>query len=242
MRRVAAKFVPRLLTCTKREPCHSQSGTVLSFECWWKLSEKCHNRWWNLGVWLRCWNESAVIAVDTKIVATAKKSMSESLKYEGDVDSFFFDWKGIVHYEFVPCGETVNKEFYLNVLKRLREAVWRKRPEALTNNTWMLHHDKAPAQASLLIREFLTKHEKTLEPQLPYSPDLAPADFFLFLKLKSSLKGCRFQMVEEIEENSIWDLRSIPQNTFQDAFQNWKKRWERCIKSGREYFSGDKFD
>jgi len=29
---------------------------------------------------------------------------------------------------------------------------------------------------------------------------------------------------------------------FQDAFQNWKNRWERCIKSGGEYFAGDKFD
>ena len=35
-------------------------------------------------------NKSAVIAVDTKIVATTKKSMSESLKCEDDVDRFFF--------------------------------------------------------------------------------------------------------------------------------------------------------
>ena len=65
----------------------------------------------------------------------------------------FFDWKGIVCYGFVPRGETVNKEFYLNILKRLREAVRRKRPEAWTNNTWLLHHDNAPAHVSLLIRE-----------------------------------------------------------------------------------------
>jgi len=110
----------------------------------------------------------------------------------------------------VPCGETVSKEFYLNVMKRLRVAVRRKRPEAWTNNTWMLHHDNAPAHASLLIREFLTKHETTVVPQPPCSPGLAPADFFLFLKLKSSLKGCWFQMVEEIEENLIRDLRAIP--------------------------------
>ena len=95
---------------------------------------------------------------------------------------------------------------------------------------------------ALLIREFLTKHEATIVPQPPYSPDLAPADFFLFPKLKSSLKGLRFQMVEEIEENSIWDLRIILQNTFQDALQNWKKRWKQSIKSGGEYFEGDKFD
>jgi len=123
----------------------------------------------------------------------------------------------------VPRGETVKKEFYLKVLKRLRAAVRRKRPEAWTNNTWMWHHDNARAHASLLIREFLTKHETTVVPQPPYSPDLAPAEFFLFPKLKSALKGRRFQTVEEIEEISIWDLRAIPQNTFQDAFQNWKK-------------------
>ena len=77
-------------------------------------------------------------------------------------------------------------------------------------------------------------HETAVVPQPPHSPDLAPADSFLFRKLKSSLKGHLFQMVEEIEDNSIRDLRAIPQNTFQDAFQNWKKCWARCIKVGRE--------
>src|SRR5215469_3395240 len=132
-----------------------------------------------------------------------QKSTSESLKCEGDVDSFFFDWKGIVHHEFVPRGETVNKEFYLKVMKCLREAVPRKRTEAWTNKTWMLHHDNAPAHTLLLIREFSAKQETIVVPQPPYSPDLAPADFFLFPKLKSTLKGRRFQTVEEIKENSL---------------------------------------
>jgi len=42
---------------------------------------------------------------------------------------------------------------------------------------------------AVLIREFLTKHEADVVQRPPYSPDLAPADFFLFPKLKSSLKG-----------------------------------------------------
>jgi len=154
----------------------------------------------------------------------------------------FFYWKGIVHHEFVPRGETVNKEFYLKVMKRLREAVQRKRPEAWTNKTWMLHHDNAPAHASLIIHEFLAKQDTIVMPQPPYSPDLAPADFFLFPKLKSTLKGRRFQTIEEIKENSLQDLCVILQNTFQDTFQNWEKCWERCIKSRGEYFEGDKSD
>ena len=63
---------------------------------------------------------------------------------------------------------------------------------------------------ALLIREFLTKHEATVVPKPPSSPDLAPAEFFFFPKLKSSLKGRRFQTVEELEESSIRDLRAIP--------------------------------
>ena len=95
----------------------------------------------------------------------------------------------------------------------------RKGPEAWTNKTWMLHHDNAPAHASLLIREFLAKQETIVVLQPSYSPDLAPADFFLFPKLKSTLKGRRFQTIEEIKENSLQDLRAIPQY----AFQNWKE-------------------
>jgi len=109
----------------------------------------------------------------------------------------FFYWNGIIHNEFVPRVETVNKEFYLKVMKRLREAVRRKRPEAWTNKTWTLHHDNAPAHASLLIREFLAKQETIVVTQPPYSPDLAPENFFLFPELKSTLKGRRFQTIEE---------------------------------------------
>jgi len=62
----------------------------------------------------------------------------------------------------------------------LREALRRKRPEAWTNNIWMLHHDNAPAHVSLLIREFLMKRETTVVPQPPYS---APCRLFLVPKV-----------------------------------------------------------
>ena len=88
----------------------------------------------------------------------------------------FCDWKGIVLHEFVPRGQIVNKQFYQEVLARLRDAVRRKKPELWRNRTWMLHHDSAPADASLLIRSYLVK-QTSVVPYPPYSPDLAPADF-----------------------------------------------------------------
>ena len=88
----------------------------------------------------------------------------------------------------------------------------------------MLHHDNAPAHASLLIRTYLAKHQTSVVPHPPHSPVLAPADFFLFPTLKTTLKGRRFQTTEEIQENAIRELRAITESAFQEAFQQWKKR------------------
>ena len=96
----------------------------------------------------------------------------------------FFEQKGIVHKEFVLPGQAVNAAFDVDVLRRLRETVQRKRPDQWQNNTWLLHHDNAPAHAALLTRRFLTDNNITVVPHPPYSPDLAPSDFFSFPKLK----------------------------------------------------------
>ena len=85
------------------------------------------------------------------------------------------------------------------------------------NRTWMLHHDNAPAQVSLLICSYLTKHQTSIATHSPYSPDLARADFFLFPKLKTTLKGCCFQTIEEIQENAIRELCAITESAFQEA-------------------------
>jgi hypothetical protein len=86
----------------------------------------------------------------------------------------------------------------------------------------------------------LAKHATTVLPQLPYSPDLAPADFFLFQKLKSALKGRRFESIEAIKTNSIAHLRSIPKTAFQEFLTTLKKRWQLCIQGRGEDFEGDK--
>jgi hypothetical protein len=73
----------------------------------------------------------------------------------------------------------------------------------------MLHHDNAPAHALLLIHICLAKHQTSVVPHPPSSPNLAPSDFFLFAKIKTTLKGCRFQTMEEIQENVIRELHAI---------------------------------
>ena len=49
-------------------------------------------------------------------------------------------------------------------------------------------------------------------PQPPYSPDLAPCDFWLFPKLR----GCRYETIEEMKEAVI---DTLTQEDFDGAFQ-----------------------
>ena len=94
--------------------------------------------------------------MDGERVSSTKKARMSRSKIKVTL-VVFFDWKSIVHHEFVPRGQMINKQLYQEVLARLRNAVRRKGPELWENQTWMLHHDKAPAHASLHIRSYLGK-------------------------------------------------------------------------------------
>jgi len=127
----------------------------------------------------------------------------------------FLDIRGIVHYEFVPTGQTVNQVYYLDVLKRLREKVRRKRAELFANNSWILHHDNAPVHTALSVREFVATKQITLLEHPAYSPDLAPSDFFLFPKTEEILKGRHFDDIDDIRINTKAAPKAIPQNQYQ---------------------------
>ena len=143
----------------------------------------------------------------------------------------FFDYRGDGHSEFLPEGLTVNKEYYLSVMQRLRELIRRKRADLSKENSWILHHDNAPPHKAIIVNEFLAKNSTNIIEQPSYSPDMAPADFFLFPKLKLLLRGTRFQSIEDIKKNSRRELQSIPENAFKKCFDDWIIRWHKCIIS-----------
>ena len=70
---------------------------------------------------------------------------------------------------------------------------------------------------------------------------MAPADCFLFPKLKLALRGTRFQSIENMKENSPREMKSIPENAFKKCFDDWIIRWHKCI-SGGAYFRGDEIN
>jgi histone-lysine N-methyltransferase SETMAR len=96
----------------------------------------------------------------------------------------------------VPEGQTVNQVYYKEVFKILHERVRREKPEMWKKGSWILHHDNAPARNTLSVKRFLAKQKISMLEHPPYSPDLAPCDSFSFPKIKSALRGTRFESVD----------------------------------------------
>jgi hypothetical protein len=68
---------------------------------------------------------------------------------------------------------------------------------------------------------------------------MTPCDFWLFPRLKTPLKGSRFDSREDIIQNATAQLHTIPKQDFQNCFQRWKDRWAKCVESQGAYFEGD---
>lgn len=151
-----------------------------------------------------------------KVQASRKKQMVLS----------FFDIQGLVYQNYVPLGTTVNSAYFIGALRSFLKALRMRRPQ-LVERGWFFHMDNAPCHTSATTKEFLvTKYIRTIS-HPPYSPNLAPADFFFFPKMKSALAGVK------IEGNNVkteWErvCNTITKDDFMDAFNKWVDRWAQC--------------
>ncbi|UYV65562.1 hypothetical protein LAZ67_3004702 [Cordylochernes scorpioides] len=93
-------------------------------------------------------------------------------------------------------GQTITGNYYANLVKQLREAIKEKSRGKLSRKI-VYHQDNAPSHRSLQAMAAIYDSGFELLPHAPYSPDLAPSDFHLFLHLKKSLSDIHFRSDEE---------------------------------------------
>ena len=83
--------------------------------------------------------------------------------------SLFFYSTGMINAHWVPTGQTVNKEYYVEVLREFRKRFRRKRPALCKSGQWHFHQDNAPVHNSILVTDYLTEMGiKTVRHYLDY--------------------------------------------------------------------------
>ena len=110
--------------------------------------------------------------------------------------------------------EQVEKQVLIKVCVKLEhscsETIWMTQKATAVGNCWLAASSwQCATHVLCLMQSCLAKHQITQVTQHPYSPDLVPCNFWLFPKLKSPLKGKRFQTTDEIQENITVQLIAI---------------------------------
>ena len=146
-----------------------------------------------------------------------------------------FDSTGMIYMHWVPTGQTVNKEYYVEVLSEFGKRFRRERPALFKLGQWHFHQDNAQVHNSILFTDYLTKMGIKTVPHPPYSPDLASCDFWLFPKLRV----CRYETIEEMKKAVMKVIDTLTPEDFHGAFQKLLERYNKCIAAGGDYFEAE---
>ena len=137
----------------------------------------------------------------------------------------FFDSKGSVLQIPVPKGSSVTGKFYReSVLTQLVDFYQRRRPRTGVSAASKLLHDNATAHKSATLQEYLKESGFNVLDHPPFSPDLAPCDFWLLPRLKEMLARQRFESRCGIGSVVYQCLQHIPKEDYRAAFQKWVDR------------------
>ncbi len=168
-----------------------------------------------------------------------KAIQGRGTRYSKAMLVMFFDSTGVVHREFIR-NETITGKVYTQILDRLLISLQHRCTRLWRNGDFVLHHDNAPVHTSDLTEAWIgRRHVHILEHPPPYSPDLAPNDFWLFPTLKKAVRGVRFPDLNTMEFEIDRHLGLIPQNEFQRVIHTtWVHRLNRCVRSNSAYFEG----
>ena len=74
-----------------------------------------------------------------------------------------------------------------------------------------------------------------LLPHPPYSPDLAPSDYWLFADLKKMLQRKRFGSNEEVIAETEAYFEAKDKQIYKHGIEKLEKRWNDCIALEGDY-------
>jgi len=124
--------------------------------------------------------------------------------------SVWWGVRGVVYWELLPKGTTITSEIYCNQLEQVAKNLGQ-------GHVYFLH-DNARPHVSRLTTQKIDELGWTIVPHPPYSPDMAPTDFYLFRSLANFMRGKIFSEAEEIRTELEKFFCSKPGEFYEGVF------------------------
>jgi [histone H3]-lysine36 N-dimethyltransferase SETMAR len=144
--------------------------------------------------------------------------------------SIFWDHKGVILMDFADKGITINAAYYSQLVATARK----NRRKQKNTPLWFLH-DNAPVHTAGVSRATIEGAGLVLVDHPPYSPDLAPSDFYLFRHLKKHLRGTQFGSKDDLKVAVEDFFNACPRDFFKNAFSELIIRWRKCVERNGHY-------
>jgi hypothetical protein len=129
--------------------------------------------------------------------------------------------------DLMPSQYRFNAQYFVeHVMTPLVQTVF---PQGRTQYTPRLnaHLDNCRVHFSKVTEQLFIENQLLHVPHPPYSPDLAPSDFWRFGRIKTGLAGRSFAEPEELLEGAREILEGIPAAELRAVFKGWvdRVRW-----------------
>jgi hypothetical protein len=161
--------------------------------------------------------------------------ISRSIQSEKFLLTVLWSTRGPLVVKWMERGQCFNSAYFCGVVinelvKKLKTMRYFPR-----KNWYHLHLDNARPHVSQMASRYITDNGFVKMPHPPYSPDIAPSDFYLFGNIKTKLAKCHGTTREELFRNVQAILSSIPDSELFNVFKEWMRRLQQVIDSGGEY-------
>lgn len=235
MKKLCARWVPRLLTIDQKQ--HRVSDSEANLELFRRNPKEFLRRFVTMDeTWIHHYTpESNRQSATWLEPGESRQKRPKTQTSAGKVmASIFWDAHGIILIDYLEKGRTITGDYYVALLDRLNDEIKKKRPH-MTKKKVLFHHDNAPAHSSLKAMAKLNELRYELLPHPPYSPDLAPSDYYLFPNLKRWLQGKRFYSNEEVEFETDAYFEGLGADHYKKGIEMLEDRWMKCISLEGNY-------
>lgn len=136
--------------------------------------------------------------------------------------------------DYLEMGKTIAGAYYSSLLDRLKTELQEKRPR-LAHKKVLFHHDNAPSHTSAVVVAKLMEIGFQLLSHPPYSPDLAPSDYYLFPNLKKWLAEKKLYSNEEVIAETNGYFSDLDKSYYLEGINKLEQRWTKCISLKGDY-------
>jgi len=148
--------------------------------------------------------------------------------------TIFFKSTGPLYIGLMNKGETIDADYYIKrSLSPMITALNKDRPKSGTDNVKILH-DNAKPHDNKKVENYLERKGIATISHPPYSPDLAPCDYWLFSYIKQRLDDHTSGQSLKYQITKI--LAEIPKEEWLKTFQKYLERMQLCIDNQGDYF------